>query len=345
MELPEGTIPAIVNQEDFDRVGAILTRNKASAARNNKNPERALLRGGYAVCAHCGKNMIVSNETRHKDGTYSYFYKCTSRKNEQEKCIGSTVRVDVLDQFVWMQLTELLMHPEKFTEYLRHYQKVDPTIKDRSGYEKQRDMVYKQIANTTRAIGLMDDEEGAEPLVFELKNLQERKKKIQVDLDALKKKHEEWASHQVQVHELSNVAKAGLGMLKMRSRTYQQMRSLVEMFGIKATIFHHTEQNRFTVEMDVKVDEVFRQNKETLIKTLMETKPLTAEEKEAVDTEITRRYNEGVEKYGGVENIPYATASDFDDLPTWEELKGNLLTSKGKKSSFVNTSIPTSSRR
>ncbi|MDP9473128.1 MAG: recombinase family protein [Chloroflexota bacterium] len=57
--LPEGTVPPIVDAELWDAVQPILTRNKDRAIRSAKNPEAALLRGGFVQCGYCGQAMYA----------------------------------------------------------------------------------------------------------------------------------------------------------------------------------------------------------------------------------------------------------------------------------------------
>lgn len=60
--------PPIVTREEMAAVAARLTMNKAHAARNNREPEGALLRAGFAVCGHCGWSLGVSNSPRSASG-------------------------------------------------------------------------------------------------------------------------------------------------------------------------------------------------------------------------------------------------------------------------------------
>jgi len=285
--------------------------------------------------------MFIASETKHKDGSYTYFYKCSSRKYGDKRCVGSTVRVDVLDKFIVMKLTELLMQPEKITEYLEHYKKVDPTIADRKGMEKVAQENERLIRNTTRAITQMDDEDVAATLMVELKSLQERKRKIDADRDHLNAIHERWENQQIEVRDISFLMNAKLAIFRMHTRTYEQMRTLIDLFGIKATVYHFTQETRFTVEMDIRVEEVFATSDNIISKTLMEMNPANKKRAKHLMAGLDKTNQEQIAAFGGEENIPQDDEegiNSFDDIPYWRERKKNLLTGKEKKSSIVSQS-------
>src|SRR2546421_3998806 len=65
VELPEGTIPAIVSEEVWNEANRQLKWNKEQAARRNKHPESALCRAGIAICGECGANMSFKKRYTH----------------------------------------------------------------------------------------------------------------------------------------------------------------------------------------------------------------------------------------------------------------------------------------
>ena len=70
IRLPDGTIPPLVDRATWAAVQAILKRNKAQSIRSAKNPEAALLRGGFVHCGTCGRVMKV--RPRSKGGVDYY---------------------------------------------------------------------------------------------------------------------------------------------------------------------------------------------------------------------------------------------------------------------------------
>src|SRR5205823_1833253 len=55
--MPDGTCPAIVDEETWYLVQQQLAYNQRTATRNTRYPEKALCRDGIAICGHCGGIM------------------------------------------------------------------------------------------------------------------------------------------------------------------------------------------------------------------------------------------------------------------------------------------------
>ena len=58
--LPEGTAPAIIDEETFEEIQRKIKHNKQDSVRNNQHrDELGLLRSGYIFCGICGRRMIL----------------------------------------------------------------------------------------------------------------------------------------------------------------------------------------------------------------------------------------------------------------------------------------------
>ncbi len=119
------------------------------------------------------------------------------------------------------------------------------------------------------------------------------------------------------------------------------MRTLIELFGIKATVYHFTQETRFTVEMDVHVEEIFATSDNIISKTLMEMNPANKKRAKHLFAGIDKRHQEKIATFGGEENIPQDDSEEvtsFDDIPYWRERKEKLLTGKAIKIPIVSQS-------
>jgi site-specific DNA recombinase len=85
--------PTIVTPEEQAAVVARLAANKEHAARNNRNPEAALLRAGFLVCGHCGAPLRVVHRPVALSGS-SPQYRC---ENRQGACPRPTITASLLD--------------------------------------------------------------------------------------------------------------------------------------------------------------------------------------------------------------------------------------------------------
>jgi site-specific DNA recombinase len=103
-------IPAIVSQEQFDMIQEKLKHNQSLASRNNKKHQyllRAMVSCGLCDLACTGR----TTDTGHA------YYSCNGKRPllqspRTEKCPSRFLPVEQLDELVWADLCELLLHPE-----------------------------------------------------------------------------------------------------------------------------------------------------------------------------------------------------------------------------------------
>ncbi|HEY6074198.1 MAG TPA: recombinase family protein, partial [Anaerolineales bacterium] len=113
-------VPAIVTQEQFELVQAKLAQNRQFATRNNKAHDyllRALINCGLCRTACTG---------RMTQGGYAY-YACRGKQHpvqsgRDERCRSRFIPVEQLDNLVWQDLCDALMHPESITYALERAQ-------------------------------------------------------------------------------------------------------------------------------------------------------------------------------------------------------------------------------
>ena len=107
------TIPAIVSQEQFDLVQRKLAQNQTFARRNNTT-HQYLLRA-LVSCGQCGYASVAR-----KNGRYGY-YVCSSKHKRMgaEHCSSRHIPAQQLDELVWQDLRDVLMHPESLEHALQ----------------------------------------------------------------------------------------------------------------------------------------------------------------------------------------------------------------------------------
>ena len=104
------TIPALVSQEDFDRVQAKLALNKQRASRNNKT--HADLLRALVSCGVC-QSACIARTTTH--GHSYYVCRCAAQpvsSQHDPRCTARYSPAQQLDALVWQDLCDLLTHPE-----------------------------------------------------------------------------------------------------------------------------------------------------------------------------------------------------------------------------------------
>jgi site-specific DNA recombinase len=109
-------IPAIVSEEQWERVQARLAANRRFAHRNNK-VHPYLLRN-LVSCGVCGLSCLART-TIHQ----LRYYSCTGKmpalfSHREQKCPSRLSPAQRLEDLVWADLCELLMHPDPITQAL-----------------------------------------------------------------------------------------------------------------------------------------------------------------------------------------------------------------------------------
>jgi site-specific DNA recombinase len=145
-------VPALVDQDTFDRVQQRLEDNKRFAARNTKVPS---LLQGLAACASCGYGYYRTRTTT-SAGKKIYYYRCLGSDDYRYQggrvCGNKPVRADYVDAVVWDHVTALLADPAlilaEIDRRLERARTSDPVTKKRGQLEQA-------LAKTSASIAAM----------------------------------------------------------------------------------------------------------------------------------------------------------------------------------------------
>jgi site-specific DNA recombinase len=145
-------VPALADQDTFDRVRQRLEDNKRFAARNTKVPS---LLQGLAACSSCGYGYYRTSTTT-TSGKKIYYYRCPGSDDYRYQggrvCGNKPVRAGYADAVVWDHVTALLADPALIrTEISRRLERArtsDPVTKKRGQLEQA-------LAKTTTSISAM----------------------------------------------------------------------------------------------------------------------------------------------------------------------------------------------
>ena len=145
-------VPALVDEETFDRVQQRLQDNKRFASRNTKVPS---LLQGIAACAACGYGYYRATTTT-TAGNKIYYYRCLGSDDYRYQggrvCGNKPVRADYADQVVWDHVTALLADPAliraEIGKRLQRARTPDPVTRKRGQLEQA-------LAKTATSIAAM----------------------------------------------------------------------------------------------------------------------------------------------------------------------------------------------
>lgn len=183
IEIP---VPAIVDEDTFDRVAQRLADNKRFASRNTKVPS---LLQGLAACASCGYGYYrTSTRTTNKK---IYYYRCLGSDDYRHEggrvCVNKPVRADHLDTVVWDHLTGLLADPQLIrTEIDRRLD----SARTSNPVGQQRKRLDTALAKTSATIAAMIEAFGEQLITIDelrarMPDLRARETNLRNQIDAL----------------------------------------------------------------------------------------------------------------------------------------------------------------
>lgn len=106
VDMPDGTYPAIISEELFNRILMRAGANKEDSARNGSDPQQYLLRAGIARCSICNHAMVGRELHDKRSGSSWHIYEC----HKTHICPGHRVKANELDTKVWNDLVRLADH-------------------------------------------------------------------------------------------------------------------------------------------------------------------------------------------------------------------------------------------
>jgi len=151
-EWTEIPVPALVEEETFDRVQQRLAGNKRFAARNTRVPS---LLQGLAACASCGYGYYRTSATTTARKKI-YYYRCLGSDDYRYEggrvCQNKPVRADYMDEVVWDHVTALLADPSliraEIGKRIERARTSDPVT-------RKRGQLGQALAKTTASIAAM----------------------------------------------------------------------------------------------------------------------------------------------------------------------------------------------
>jgi site-specific DNA recombinase len=152
-------VPALVDEETFERAARRLAGNKKFASRASKTPS---LLQGLAACSGCGYACYRGHTTT-TAGNKIFYYRCIGSDNYRFEhgrvCDSKPVRADYLDQVVWDHITHLIADPAliraEIGRRLAQIRTADPATAQRKRLD---DALAKTTSAITRLIGAYQED-------------------------------------------------------------------------------------------------------------------------------------------------------------------------------------------
>lgn len=244
--LPPGTVPAIVSEDLWQAAQERLQLNRARSIRSAKNPESALLRGGYVTCGRCGRNMQARPRS---NGRIEYL--CAHGKRNGD-CGGCYISGPLLDAATWKRVESILRNPEIVEQELIRLRKGDPAADDFAAAARVLADIERQSTNIARAIARIDDDDAAAPLLAQLTELKQRRQSMRAEMERIEARHAQWKETQLALDNL--VEWTHVVGQNLDAMTWAERRLAMDALGIRVTVFPHGQTPRFVISAEIPLE-------------------------------------------------------------------------------------------
>ena len=224
-----GIAPAIVTPEEHAAVLARLDTNKATATRNNRDPEATLLRAGFIHCGHCGNRLTT---TRHPERGASY--RCDWGTAHRHNCPRPTILAHMIDPIVWEQVATVLRQPTIIAREVELRREDGSFARDLAAVERMIEAVTDKQGRIAKRVAAIDDDVAA-PLMAELHALATTKKVAEREQDDLRRRIADEEADATRLRSLSEWCQTVASNLD--ALTYAEKRLALDGLGVKVRIW------------------------------------------------------------------------------------------------------------
>ncbi len=144
-----GQHQAIINQGTWDRVRAIMAKNRNYRANQTRKTTAAVLKG-ILRCGHYGKAMGATFTNR-RGKRYQYYLCNHAEKNGYDTCPVKSVAAGQIEGAVFTYLKDIFADPEVVARTFRATRA--QSTKDRKAVERQKGAFEKRMAELRKVIG------------------------------------------------------------------------------------------------------------------------------------------------------------------------------------------------
>jgi len=245
-KLPDGTIPPLISEADFEAVQARLARNKEAASRNNRTPEITLLRGGFGRCGYCGTFL---NVTRKKN---LVLYRHGTRTVDHHGCPPVSIKADRLDEAVWERVESILTRPEVISAEVARAASDDQHHADLAAIERRIRAMVRKEDNLVKRLAMIEDDDVATAVMVEMNSIARERRQLQAELDEAAARHADRETARAQLTAVEDWCRQVAGNLAGFS--YDQKRQALEALGVEARLFHTDHEPRYEISASIPFD-------------------------------------------------------------------------------------------
>jgi len=242
IRLPDA--PAIVTKEQWDAIQQQMHINKEESMRNNKHDrsEVGLLRAGYAICGICGCKLRIAPPPRDHSGIGLYACQNSTEDTTGKQRHRVQMSVLVVDAEVKSLIRELLQDPNWIREHvaaLRESQKKDEPVISKEDIQTTVENVKLSIRRLYKLAEYATDDDTIAELAEQMNGLERRKRAAEYLLYDMDEDVEKEGELEAEIQRFERWAEAVRPKLTDPNYEpeYQELRLVVRVLGIRATIY------------------------------------------------------------------------------------------------------------
>jgi site-specific DNA recombinase len=243
--LPEGTAPAYVTKEVYQKVLEQVAVNKKESLRNNKHTNQlGLLRSGYIRCGICGTSMYVAypSEKAALGGT-TPSYRCQKRLGKNYGTVhhhNTSICVELIDAVIREKIIEILKHPSWVRETVERLREENtPPPVDEEAIEARIEAIRKSMQNLFNLAQYATDDETIATLTERMNNLEAQKREAESLLFDIADDQEERQQLEAEIVKFERWEEEVRPLLTDPSYkpSYKELHFCVRILGLVATIY------------------------------------------------------------------------------------------------------------
>lgn len=239
--LPAGVVPPIVTRQAWETAQEFIATNKQRAVRNAREPEKALLRGGFAVCGYC--NSPMHPRPRHQHDWYEYV--CGANSHMTRTCRKHAISANILDQAVWAAVHEVMNDDDLIEREIKRRQRDDPTMRRAQAIADELVELDRQETRLTTAISQTTNDATITALVRQLDRIAERRTVLDDEMAAMEAERAAWDAWEADARDLLQIRRDVAANLD--ELNWQERRIILHRFGMKARVWATDHDPRFEV--------------------------------------------------------------------------------------------------
>ena len=246
----EGGVPAIVPQEQFDRVQEILSRRMQT--RKHSHAKEVYLLTGKLVCTQCGGAYVGSRRHRSKkEGTIWVGYGCNRRHRTASKvCQNKAISRDQLEAFVLEKLSAYVFSERYIPQITAEY---NLWLGEQNGeeaaaikqYEARLRKLTADIDSTTNLLIRMQ----SDALMDKLTALEKDKKALELELSKLQKENRHTKVTEAEIGNVFAQIREAL-----TAGTLQSVKQVIETYVQKIEVSYEQVRIIFNFFPDITLD-------------------------------------------------------------------------------------------